>query len=186
MDRREHGTPPPTDTVKKLLPFLLAGCLAGGAGFLAYRYLASPSDQVTPAPEVALSSLEGATVRLSAFRGQLVLVNFWATWCAPCLKEIPLLVDAQTRYGARGLQILGPAMDDPEQVRTMLPRLKIQYPILIGETEIPKAMDALGDTLGALPYSVLISPDGYVIKRKHGEFEAEELDRLIEANLPKT
>lgn len=172
--------------MKKILPFLLVGFLAGGAGFYAYRHYAAPSADVTPAPELSLRTLDGGTARLSAFRGQLVLINFWATWCAPCLKEIPLLVEAQARYGARGFQILGPAMDDPEQVKAMLPRLKISYPILIGETEIPQAMDALGDTLGALPYSVLISPDGYVIKRKHGEFEAEELAELIEANLPRT
>ena len=170
--------------MKKFLPFLLVAVIAAVGGFVLQRYLAARDAPPSPAPEIALATLDGGTARLSAFRGKLVLINFWATWCPPCLKEIPLLVQMQERYGARGLQILGPAMDDPEQVRAMLPRLKIQYPVLIGEAEIPRAMEALGDTLGALPFSVLISPDGYVVDRKHGEFEADELTALIEAHLP--
>lgn len=170
--------------MKKLLPYLVIAVLAGGTGFLAYRHVLGPSEGVTPAPELVLPTLDGDTLQLSSLRGQLVLINFWATWCAPCLKEIPLLVDAQARYGSRGLQVLGPALDDPEQVKAMLPQLKIQYPILVGDTAIANAMDALGDTLGALPYSVLVSPDGSIIERKHGEFESRELAKLIEAHLP--
>lgn len=170
--------------MKKLLPFLIVAIIAALGGFAVQRYLVMRDAPPAPAPELALPTLDGGTLRLSSLRGNLVLINFWATWCAPCLKEIPLLVKAQARYGARGLQILGPAMDDPEQVRQMLPRLGITYPILVGEAQIPAAMDALGDTLGALPFSVLVSPEGYVVKRKHGEFDAEELARLIEAHLP--
>lgn len=183
MDRRLDRI---TSLLKKILPFLIAAFLAVGGGFALQRYLTGREATEVPslAPEVSMATLDGGTASLSALRGKLVLVNFWATWCAPCLQEIPLLVQMQDRYGARGLQILGPAMDDPEQVKAMLPRLKIQYPILIGETQIPNAMDALGDTMGALPFSVLISPDGYVVDRKHGEFEAEELIALIEAHLP--
>lgn len=170
--------------MKKLLPFLVVAIIAAAGGFVAQRYLGQRDAPPTLAPDLAMSTLDGGTLRLSALRGKLVLINFWATWCPPCLKEIPLLVQAQAQYGARGLQILGPAMDDPEQVRRMLPRLQISYPILIGEAQIPAAMEALGDTLGALPFSVLVSADGYVVSRKHGEFEAEELSRLIESHLP--
>lgn len=171
--------------LKKLLAVVIVALLAGGGGFALQRYLSARDAPPLPAPEVSMATLDGGTASLSALRGKLVLVNFWATWCAPCLKEIPLLVQMQERYAARGLQILGPAMDDPEQVRAMLSRLKIQYPILIGESQIPDAMEALGDTMGALPLSVLISADGYVIERKHGEFEADELTALIEAHLPR-
>ncbi|MGQ0698284.1 MAG: TlpA family protein disulfide reductase [Panacagrimonas sp.] len=173
--------------MKKVLSLVFLAVVATAAGFVAYRYYSASQtapSAAAPAPDISLSTLDGGTARLADYRGKLVLVNFWATWCAPCLKEIPLLVQMQDRYKSRGLQILGPALDDPEQVRASLPRLKIQYPILIGETEIPKAMDALGDTLGALPFSVLIAPDGNVVLRKHGEFELEELIQLIEANLP--
>ncbi|MGQ0502118.1 MAG: TlpA family protein disulfide reductase [Panacagrimonas sp.] len=171
--------------MKRILPLLLLAVVAGVAGFGAYQFFGHPiAGGASAAPDISLRTLDGSPARLADYRGKLVLVNFWATWCAPCLKEIPLLVKTQDQYAVRGLQILGPAMDDPEAVKAALPRLKIQYPVLIGESEIPPAMDALGDTLGALPFSVLINAQGEIVERKHGEFEPEELTRLVEENLP--
>lgn len=174
--------------MKKTLWVILLAFCAGAAGFAFYHFIQRPPAETARAlaPDLRLPTLDGGSASLSELRGKLVLVNFWATWCAPCLQEIPLLVEMQTRYGARGLQLLGPALDDPEQVRASLPRLKIQYPVLVGDTQVTRAMDALGDTLGALPFSVLIDAQGYVVERKHGEFEREELIRLIEAHLPAT
>lgn len=174
--------------MKKTLFVAVLAFVAGVAGFALYHYTTPPKADTarTLAPELTLPTLDGGRASLSELRGKLVLVNFWATWCAPCLQEIPLLVEMQTRYASRGLQLLGPALDDPEQVRASLPRLKIQYPVLVGDAQVTRAMDALGDTLGALPFSVLIDSHGYVVARKHGEFEREELIRLIEAHLPAT
>lgn len=174
--------------MKNLLVVLLVAVTAGLGGFFAYQFLqGSRSTTVADgnvAPDLAWNTLDGTRLRLSDLRGQLVLVNFWATWCPPCLKEIPILVEAQDRYGGRGFQLLGPAMDDPEKIRAMLGRLKIQYPVLVGEMEVSRSMDALGDTMGALPFSVLIAPDGRILQRKHGEYERAELAELIEAHLP--
>lgn len=174
--------------MKKILIRLFLAFAAGIAGFALYQqlYFAQSSNEDSEvAANFSLPTLSGDDFELSDQRGKLVLVNFWATWCAPCLKEIPLLVEVQDRYASRGLQIVGPALDDPELVRASLGRLKIQYPVLIGEEQIPLLMDALGDTLGALPYSVLISPEGNVLSRKHGEYDLQGLTELIEAHLPK-
>ncbi|WP_421793930.1 TlpA family protein disulfide reductase [Hydrocarboniphaga effusa] len=164
------------------------GVVAAAGGYGAYRYLASPTVIDEPggqAPAISLPDLTGQPRTLAEFRGKLVLVNFWATWCTPCLKEIPMLIDMQTRFGEQGLQIVGPAMDTPEAVRNKAPQLGIPYPVLVGDAEIVDAMQALGDTLGALPYSVLIDANGEIVFRKHGEFERDELEKLIESHLPK-
>lgn len=173
-------------STRTLAILLVIGALAAAGGFALYHNMDQTPSTGEIATDFSLPKLDGGSGSLSEYRGKLVLVNFWATWCAPCLKEIPLLVEMQERYGTRGLQILGPALDDPEQVRQAQPRLRIQYPVFTGEAEIPAAMDAFGDTLGALPFSVLISTDGYLLQRKHGEFTREELIPLIEANLPKS
>jgi peroxiredoxin len=175
--------------IKKLLPLVALAALSALGGWGVYRYLAQPVviDQ-TPvdAPDLTLPDLTGQPRSLSEFRGKLLLVNFWATWCAPCLHEIPMLREMQERYGAGGLQVIGPAMDSPEAVRNGAPQLGIQYPVLVGDAEIVDAMQALGDTLGALPYSVLIDANGKIVFRKHGEFERDELEKLIETYLPHT
>ena len=166
---------------------ILAICVAAAiAGFaVSQRWQTSPGGSPN-APAFSLLDLQGNPVSLQDHAGKLVLVNFWASWCAPCLKEIPLLVQAQQRFGARGLQILGPAMDDPERARDSARRLGMNYPVLIGENAIPGVMEALGDTLGALPFSVLVSAEGKILARKHGEFSEAELNRWISENLPAT
>jgi thiol-disulfide isomerase/thioredoxin len=168
-----------------LIVVLCVGAAVGG--FMVYHHLAQPTLIDQPggqAPEITLNDLTGQPRHLSEWKGKLVLVNFWATWCAPCLHEIPMLIDLQTQYGARGLQIVGPAMDEPEAVKTGAPQLGINYPVLVGDTEIVNAMQALGDELGALPYSVLIDANGSIVFRKHGEFSRDDLQKLIEQHLP--
>jgi hypothetical protein len=81
------------------------------------------------------------------------------------------------------LQVIGPAMDDPQAVRVWVERLGMNYPVMAGDTEIAQAMSLLGDTLGALPFSVLISPEGRVLFRKHGEFSEAELSELLQRHL---
>ncbi|MEK6806419.1 MAG: TlpA disulfide reductase family protein [Pseudomonadota bacterium] len=159
-------------------------CLAAGTGGYALQsyWLGD-----TPAPvltaDIRFTDLEGKPHTLADYRGKLVLVNFWATWCGPCLVEIPLLVEARKTYGARGLQVLGPAMDKPDAVRAYRDKAQLPYPVFAGDSETAAAMDALGDKLHGLPFSVLISPTGEVLHRQTGEFSREELKQLIETHL---
>ncbi|MGB0955862.1 MAG: TlpA family protein disulfide reductase [Panacagrimonas sp.] len=167
--------------MRQLILISVLAASAGFAGFFAYQFFSARTPQ--PAPVLSMPGLDGETLHLSDYRGKLVLINFWASWCTPCLAEVPLLVDMQSRYGAQGLQIIGPALDQAEPIRKMRDRLGISYPIAVGEPMVGDAMTALGDTLGALPFSVLISQHGDILMRKYGEFKPRELQTLIEKHL---
>ena len=168
------------------LALAVACALAAGAGFVAWQHYAGGSAQAgADAPALVLTDLAGKPHALSEWRGRLLLLNFWATWCAPCMGELPLLVEAQQRYGARGLQVVGPAMDEPDAVRETAKHLGIGYPLMADFSQVDAAMAALGDTQGALPFSVLISADGKIIKTILGGLHKNELEGLIEPNLPR-
>jgi peroxiredoxin len=170
---------------------ILALAAAAGAGgwWLQRRLQAPPAPPVAlAAPDsrtfvlkvgdradnLALPDLDGKTQQLSQWRGKRVLLNFWATWCAPCRKEMPELAAAQVRHP--GVQVIGVALDQPQAVRQYLKRTAVDYPILIGIDADPEPTLRFGDTIGALPYSVLIGPDGRIERTKLGPFDAAELD----------
>lgn len=144
---------------------------------------AAPSESL-PAG-IALSELDGRQYSLDDYKGKLMIVNFWATWCAPCLNEIPILVKMQERYGAKGFQLIGPAVDDVEEARRAAPGLKFNYPVAVGTPEdMLELMSTLGNDQGGLPFSVVIAPDGRIIERQLGEYSEVELAGLIEKYLP--
>ncbi len=158
---------------------LLSAALLGAA---AYRALTPPMPDVDPY-SVSLTDLDGQTRTLREWQGKLLLVNFWASWCSPCRREMPMLAALREQYREQGLEILGPAMDQPEAARRAAEQLGVNYPVFAGDVDIVRAMSALGDQLGALPYSVLIGRDGRVIARHSGELQREQLQRWIDAHL---
>ena len=118
------------------------------------------------APDFALQSLDGKTVRLSDFRGKAVVLNFWATWCQPCKIEMPWFVELQKQYGPDGLQFLGVAMDDAstKDIADFANSMGVNYPILIGK-------ETVGDVYGGvqfLPETFFIDRDGKVLDRIFG------------------
>jgi len=167
-----------------LIGLFLVGLLAIGAGFgtSLWHHARQPAT-VAVAPNFTLTDIAGQRHTLADWSGKLVLVNFWASWCAPCIEEIPLLVEAQARYGARGLQIVGPAMDEIEPIKAMVKRLRINYPVSADLAEADAASRALGNTQGGLPYSVLISRDGRILKTVLGVLDRNELEELVEKHL---
>lgn len=166
---------------------LAALCVASAVGgFSAYRYWQAAHAAAAAAeiwPDLQFRDLDGAPHQLSEWNGKLLLLNFWATWCTPCLKEIPLLVEAQKTHGARGFQVVGLALDKADPVRQFRDRLSINYPLMVGEADIVAGMEALGDTLGAFPFSVLIAPDGRILERISGDLSREELADLLQKHL---
>jgi cytochrome c biogenesis protein CcmG/thiol:disulfide interchange protein DsbE len=148
------------------------------------------ADTAVPAPEVTLKDLGGQDVSLSQYKGKVVLVNFWATWCDPCRLEIPWLIEMQQKYSARGFTVLGVAMDD-EGASVVTPfvrkerfdangaKVQMNYPILIGN----EATAAKFGGLIGFPTSMLISRDGKIVQRSVGLISFDEITKAIESHL---
>ena len=155
------------------------------AGFLTFS-LGTPSaagDAAGTAPDFARPALDGAsTVRLSTLRGKVVLLNFWASWCGPCLKEMPRLSAWQREFGNSGLQVLGVSMDDDAvPVRRLLARQPVSYPVIMGDAELGRTY---GGVLG-LPVSFLIDTEGRIVARLQGETDLYQLEARIKVLLPR-
>jgi thiol-disulfide isomerase/thioredoxin len=167
---------------------VIALAAAAGGFWLHQRLAGADAADGQPVPtQVHLNDLDGKPHGFDEWRGKLLLINFWATWCGPCLEEIPELVKAQQRYGARGLQVVGPAVDDADAVREMQHSLAMNYPVLIGTPDqLLGLMHMLGNGAGGLPFSVLVDPQGRIVARQLGQLEPAELAGLIEKHLPAT
>src|SRR6266849_8307509 len=135
----------------------------------------------TVAPDFSLESLDGKNMRLSDLRGKAVLLNFWATWCAPCKIEMPWFVELQNQYGREGLQVVGVAMDDAskEDIAKFAKDMGVNYPILIGK-------ESVGDQYGgipALPESFFIGRDGKMVDKIIGLKGKSEIEDAIKKAL---
>lgn len=128
------------------------------------------------APNFTLKALDGAPLRLSDFRGKVILLDFWATWCAPCQEEIPRFVEWQRRYGEGGLQVIGLSMDDgPKPVQKFSREFGMNYPVALGTQAVASQY---GGIFG-LPVNIVIGRDGK-IKAKHlGMYDLTLLEREL-------
>jgi thiol-disulfide isomerase/thioredoxin len=133
--------------------------------------------------DLKLPDPEGKPRRLSEWDGQVVLVNFWATWCGPCRQEMPLLEHAGTRWADKGLQVVGVAIDDAEAVRTFLKDYPVRYPIMVDDSNGTDPSLIFGDTRGVLPFSVLIGRDGRVLDQRAGSFSQASLTSWLQPHL---
>lgn len=184
--------------MKKIpLPIILFGLMfiAGYAGFFVFQWIYDPkpveppnpaaiaaNDMLLlglPRPEFSMPDLEGNNRHISEWDGKVVVLNFWATWCPPCRKELPVFVDLQNQYADQGLQFIGIAVDTPENVQAFFEQLPLNYPNLIGEAEAMKITSIYGNDIGALPYTVIIDRNGKIMFTRKGELPKQEAEKLI-------
>ena len=147
----------------------------------------SPAVQASPAataiaPDFRRQDLHGHTLRLSDFRGKVVLLNFWATWCEPCLAEIQTFSRWQQEHGTDGLQVLGVSMDDDSaEVVAAVRKYNVAYPVVMGDEQLG---NLYGGVLG-LPLSYVIDSSGRIVARYQGEIRLADLEGRLLALLPR-
>lgn len=161
----------------------IAVALAALAAGLALHPLSRDPAVVTPAGllDTPLESMNGGKQPLGAWKGKVLVVNFWATWCAPCRKEIPEFIRMQERLGPQGLQFVGIAIDEKDKVAPYMREVGVNYPVLVGELDAVEMSRSLGNDLGALPFTVVVDRSGKVVHTVLGATSEARLEPILKA-----
>ncbi len=170
---------------------IAASAMAAGAAFYLYRQ--PPAPVAAPAPEVdaarlvatlpsfQLADRDGQIKSLQDWPDQALIVNFWATWCAPCRREIPLLQQLQREHGPEGFQVIGIAVDFRDKVLAYADEMRIEYPLLIGEQEALDAAAAFGVEAVGFPFTVFSDRQGRIVTAHMGELTAAQASLILDA-----
>ena len=177
-------------TARWFYPLVGVAALAAGSGlWLATRPPPGVSRSLPPpiaAPTIGAAALyatpftdtEGRPQALGRFQGKVVVLNFWATWCAPCREEMPAFTRVQSRWGSRGVQIVGLSDEDAAKVARFGRELAINYPLWVG-TSAGELSRRLGNTSGVLPHSAILDGSGRVLEQKVGPYNEAELEAKL-------
>ncbi len=189
-----------TATLKNILFFICIMALAGTAGFLVQQQLnkdtaISSAEKIANElrankikqaeqpfqmrPEFAMEDIEGNIRNISDWDGQIIFLNFWATWCPPCLKEIPAFIELQAQYGDQGFQIVGIAIDDESLVKEFAQSNSINYPIIASEAEGIGLAQRYGNQIGGLPYTAIINRKGEISRKIMGELSMIDAIKIL-------
>lgn len=195
---------------KILLVAIAAGVLGAAASFLmtgqGFLYKTEPGQRVLqgvldatapkppeglrvarrggPVPPVTLERLEGGELTLpDAYAGRPLLINVWASWCKPCIEEMPELARFSQEQGANGVQVVGIALDDKAAVEDFLGRVPVGYQIVLDQPGPADSSVQLGNQRGVLPYSLLVSADGRLLKQRIGPFDHGEISGWAQSAL---
>jgi len=130
-------------------------------------------------PAFSLPDLEGKLRHVSEWDGKVLVVNFWATWCPPCRKEMPVFIALQEKYAAQGLQFIGIALDETDKVQDFVDTLAVEYPILLGGKQAERVSVAYGNRFGALPYTVMIDRNKNIVSMHRGGLTQAQAEQQI-------
>ena len=158
-------------------------CVLAGL-WIVPKFLASPSVEPAPLsveylPDFTLPDLDDQPRSIREWSGRSLVINFWATWCAPCRREMPLLQSLQDQRSDGSLQVIGVALDNPADVKRFIAQSGVTYPILYGEDEGTVIAESLGDDFIGLPFSAFVAPGGEILALLAGELQDDELHRLV-------
>ena len=199
----------PDSSKKRLRAAVLGGVIAaigsGTASYCAYRLKHSATEVVaTPAPadasavpvpaepakaktvpdtlpDITLTDRDGKPTKLASFGGRPLMLNFWATWCAPCREEVPMLVAAKEQWASKGFEVVGIGIDSADKIREFSKTYQINYPVLVADGSALELLRKLGNRGGGLPYSVVLDRTGGIAERHLGALTAEDLRRVLES-----
>jgi len=160
------------------LALVLGVAFAGLGVYVGNRQMAPkpPADQaVAQLMAQQFKDSEGKSQTLAQWQGKFLVVKFWATWCAPCVQEMPELSALQQEFKGKSVQILGPGIDSPSNIAEFAKKYQISYPLFAAGMEGSELSRKLGNAGGGLPFTILISPEGRVVKSYLGRLKMEEL-----------
>jgi thiol-disulfide isomerase/thioredoxin len=157
-----------------------AGVAAAAAGALAGALALQSSSGAGDLLAARYPDLDGRVRPLLDWRGRVLLCNFWATWCAPCREEVPLLVSAKQKWGTLGFEVVGIGVDSADKIREFSTIYQINYPVLVADGSALELLRKLGNRGGGLPYSVILDRSGRLVQRHLGAVTAAELGRFLE------
>ncbi len=143
--------------------------------------------ELTPGVLYATSfpDVSGKAQNLGQWQRDLLVINFWATWCAPCKEEMPLLADLQQKYAKNGVQFVGIAADNSANVANFAQKIPLGYPLLPDESRAIEFSKRLGNRLGLLPHTVVVTPGGEVVYSKLGVVKQAEFEAILQQFMPK-
>jgi len=130
-------------------------------------------------PSYSLLGIDGVRENSAQWLGKVQLINFWATWCPPCKREIPALIKLQNDYRNQGLQVIGIALDNAEAVKQYAEEQGINYPVLVGDDDAVEVSVQLGNDMGILPYTVIVDQLGNISFIRYGEVDRESIENEI-------
>ncbi|MBB3226120.1 thiol-disulfide isomerase/thioredoxin [Luteibacter sp. Sphag1AF] len=170
--------------------FVIASIVAAGAGAFVQHRMSAPVPAAAGMavagigdmrPNATYVDVNGRPHPMANWNGKRVLLNFWATWCSPCRQEMPLLDATSKTWADRNVVVVGIAEDTAADVRAYLIDFPVSYPIVLAPSDAPGSSQSMGNAQHLLPFSVLLGPDGRILRRKVGPLSQEDLDEWLGA-----
>jgi thiol-disulfide isomerase/thioredoxin len=179
---------------RRILAGALVAIVAAGGGVLANHWLNGSNTDIAHAAQPAsggnpvaqlwaapVTTVDGKPQTLSLLKGHPIVVNFWASWCGPCVEEMPALSQLQREYAKKGIQFVGLGVDSDKNVQAFLQKVKVAYPVYVTGFGGADLARAFGNTAGGLPYTVVIDANGNIRSTKLGQIDPQALKQTLDA-----